>query len=182
MKRIFTFLLIAFSLVSCSKNDSPKYSGESVITTRLYISGSDYITYGFSFKKAKNIPYSMSMQTNDFVDIIALPLTNNENKLTGVIFSSTPQNDKAFLTNGEFSDENTAISFFNNYKEVTGFLFKPLSDTIKVYQVLTYKSLTPTYAKILITSVKFLPDNLTGQYAEVTFRWVYQPDGTTLFP
>jgi len=170
--------IILSLLTTCRKEEKVKLSGESVISTKLYGTG-PYYTYGFSFSTGKNHPYPGSGSVR--IDLVAQALTDLQGNLTGVLLAS-PENDKAFYTNGTFGDSSSALAFFSGYSEVKTTSFSALSDTIAVNQVITYRSVVPTYAKILITSVKFLPDNLTGQYAEVTFRWVYQPDGTTLFP
>lgn len=170
--------IILLLITNCQKEEKEKLSGESVISTKLYGTGPYYI-YGFSFSTGKNHPYPGS--SNVRIDLVAQALTDPQGNLTGVILAS-PDNEKAFYTNGTFDNFSSALAFFSSYKEIETTSFSPLSDTIIVNQVLTYRSVVPTYAKILITSVKFLPDKLSGQYAEIAFRWVYQPEGKTVFP
>lgn len=170
--------IILSLLTTCRKEEKVKLSGEAVISTRLYGTG-PYYTYGFSFSTGKNHPYPASGSVR--IDLVAQALTDPQGNLTGVVLAS-PDNEKAFYTNGTFPDIASAQAFFSAYTEIVANQYLPLSDTIKENQVITFRSLVPSYAKILITSVKFLPDNLSGQYAEVTFRWVYQPDGSTVFP
>jgi len=175
---ILSGIIFLSLLTTCRKEEKTKLSGESVISTKLYGTG-PYYTYGFSFSTGKNYPYPGTSSVR--IDLVAQALTDPQGNLTGVVLAS-PDNDKAFYTNGTFGDSSSALAFFSSYTEAETTTFSPLSDTIVANQVLTYRSVVPTYAKILIPSVRFWPDNLTGQYAEIAFRWVYQPDGSPLFP
>jgi len=52
---------------------------------------------------------------------------------------------------------------------------------LKPNQIWLYRSGTERYAKIRIISTK-LDITKDPDYAECTFEWVYQPDGTLTFP
>lgn len=175
--RSMVFLLL-LSLICCKKEEKAKLTGEAVISTRLYGTG-PYYTNGFSFSTGKNHPYPGTSGVR--IDLVAQAVTDLQGNLTGVMLGS-PDNDKAFFTNNTFSSLAEAESFFSGYTEVGPVAFSALSDTIQPFQVITFRSVVPTYAKMLITSLKFFRGDQTGQYAEVSFRWVYQPDGSTTFP
>jgi hypothetical protein len=56
-----------------------------------------------------------------------------------------------------------------------------MGDSIRNNQIWIYRSGSENYSKFRIISTKSEPGNMRD-YAECTFEWVYQPDGTLTFP
>jgi len=177
---VYCFALILLAIIPGCKKDETTVNtqGESTLSTRLYGTG-PYYTYGFSFATGKNIRYPGNGSTR--VDLVAQSITDPSNNIIGVVLTS-PDNDHAFMVTGKYEDSDTALQAFNNYTSVADGSFSALSDTLTVNEILTFRAVNKTYAKMLITALAKYPDSLTDEYLEIKFRWSYQPDSTTVFP
>jgi hypothetical protein len=70
---------------------------------------------------------------------------------------------------------------FYNLTSFTVPEWKVWADSVMPNQIWIYRSGTEHYAKIRIIST--VSETRSGHdYAECTFEWVYQPDGTLTFP
>jgi hypothetical protein len=174
MKRTLHILLILIILISaCTKTEKTRTSGIDTIDNIIHTS-TTYFVYGFSFSQAKlvsnlaNPGSDIIVYVNNFVPPARLTLQANNLK-------------PSFFKVGEYADETSAISAFDNLKTVIVTQGTDIADPINANQVWIYKSGSDTYAKIRIVSTI----NETRQgvaYGEITFQWVYQPDGSLTFP
>jgi hypothetical protein len=135
--------------------------------------GPSYATYGFSF-----LAGAIHKFPGEQVDLLVLALKLPSGDVNGAIFSA-PDRAGTFNNTDYNKDLGLARNLFNNYSEVTATNFKELSDTIKEGQIITYKSASNKFAKILVESVSIVPGN--DQYAKVNISWVFQPSGSTKF-
>jgi hypothetical protein len=82
---------------------------------------------------------------------------------------------------GDFADETTAQTAFDNLITVSTDQWVEMADPISDNQVWIFRTGTEHYAKIRIIST--VNENRQGvDYGECTFQWVYQPDGSSTFP
>jgi hypothetical protein len=173
MKKASLILLVATVLLSCTKKESTRTSGTDTIDNTTHFSVT-YYNYGFSFSMAKLV----STESNPGPDITLYVVTENSaSRLTLLANNLKP----SFYKAGEYPDEATAKTAFDNLKTVSVTQWQDLADPILANQVWIYRSGTDTYTKFRIVSII----NETRQsvpYGECTFQWVYQPDGTTTFP
>jgi hypothetical protein len=172
-KIVFIFLGSFLILTACTKKEPTRTSGIDTIDNITYFS-TTYYNYGFSFSGAKLVStinaqgYDISLYVN--VDTLPPRLTLQNNNLK-----------PSFFKIGDYADETTAQSAFNNLKTVSVTQWQDMADPINANQVWIYRSGNEDYTKFRIVSTV----NETRQgivYGECTFQWVYQPDGSLTFP
>jgi len=174
MKKVVFILLTIFSvLLSCTKKEATRTSGTDTIDNITYFS-TTYFSYGFSFSGAKLVSTNLNpgpditIIVNDDSGIPRLTLLANNLK-------------PSFFKVGDFADEASAKTAFDNLKTVSVTQWLDLADPVIPNQVWIYRSGSDTYTKFRIVNTI----NETRQsvpYGECTFQWLYQPDGSTTFP
>jgi hypothetical protein len=173
MKRTVIILLAVFSILTgCTKKEATRTSGIDTIDNTTHFSTTYYL-YGFSFDKAKLI----STESNPGPDITLFVNTSPTPRLTLQTNNLRP----SFYKVGDFADEGSAKTAFDNLKTVSVSLWQDMADPISANQVWIYRSGSDTYTKIRIISTI----NETRQsvaYGECSFQWVLQPDGSSTFP
>jgi PBP1b-binding outer membrane lipoprotein LpoB len=174
MKRTSLILLIIFAVLSgCTKTEPTRTSGTDKIDNITYQSTTYYV-YGFSFSQAKLVPTTATPGPDI---IIYVDQTTPPARLTLQSDNFKP----SFYKAGDFADAASAASAFDNLKTVSVSQWEDIADPIEVNQVWIYRTGTDCYAKFMIVSTV----NETRQsvaYGECSFRWVYQPDGSSTFP
>jgi hypothetical protein len=168
-------LIVLTLITSCNKEEN-KTSGTITINNELAGAG-PYYGYGF------HVPTGMKVSNlNSPQDVITL-LTNPIIATEEPTISFTVNNfTDSFIKYGQYSNESAAASAFNNLKSFTTTQWEELADSIKPYQIWLFRCSDEKYAKIRIIST--FTENRTGMpfpFAECTFEWVYQPDGTQTF-
>ena len=178
-KIFFAGLVLILGFMGCKK-DKPSIitSGTATLTSTLVLEGSTYSSFGFSFEKGGVIKYNRESDT-EMPDIFVSPITEASGDIIGA-FLDSPNIDNSFNLTAEFENETIATDFFNNYKTVDVTNFLKLAKPILKYQVWTFKTGNKLFAKILITDVQSFI-KISTPYAETTFKWVYQPDGSNEF-
>lgn len=171
-KAIFILILILFAS-GCSKDKEVKTSGTHTITSEMILEGQTYSYYGFSFSKASVKLYNDASSTDrpDFgvgMNQDSLPYFDTENI------------EESFALAGVFSAADSALTFFNNYGEVDVNSYIGLAQPVLENQIWVFKTRSNTFGKILILNTLNYEKN-SYMIVEVQFKWVYQPDGSTLF-
>jgi hypothetical protein len=174
MKRYLYILFIISGLLSgCTKPEKTRTSGiETIDNTTHYTT--TYFVYGFTFSKAKLVPTYPDPGPD-----IALYVNkdNQPYRLTLQASNLKPSFSKV----GDFADETTAQTAFDNLITVSTDQWVEMADPISDNQVWIFRTGTEHYAKIRIIST--VNENRQGvDYGECTFQWVYQPDGSSTFP
>ncbi|RLD36677.1 MAG: hypothetical protein DRI73_00225 [Bacteroidetes bacterium] len=178
-KTIFILILAAIIINGCNKNDNDKTSGENSLNSELILSGQTYSIQGFSFESGSVILYNPASSTS-IPDIFALPDTDPQNnEVTAYLDTENPF--ESFALAGTFPTSGEALDFYNNYKEVKVSTYVSFAKPVLENQVWVFKTRNNKYAKMLIMKVNTSIKN-QEPYAEVTFKWAYQPDGSTIFP
>ncbi|MFO7574728.1 MAG: hypothetical protein R6W67_06185 [Bacteroidales bacterium] len=180
MNRISIILLFGLlALVSCKREEDNR-KGEAVIDNRLYESELSYYAMGFHFVTA-------SLTRTDgspFPDITLIAETGAGGVITSVVFNGPPAlNSFPFSLYGSYQNENAAVAAFDDIKsfEVSDFTWSELGRLVAENQIWLYRSTESRYAKLVVLEV--ITEERDGlPYAECSFRWVYQPDGTATFP
>ena len=178
MKYLLPFLLmLAMTTPGCKKTTEPKVSGEVTINSKLYGTGPYYII-GYSFSKGALVESG----SNPEPDITILAQTSPDNTSIDWVYLSTDNFQNSFSLNASFDNSVTAEDFFNNYLTVPDTIgYTGIAKDIKPYQVWTFRTREQKYVKLLI--LKVVAEIRDGEpYAETTFRYVYQSDGTKVFP
>ncbi len=181
MKRITFLLIIPLLVFGCNKNNNPKTSGEASLNSERILDDNTqtYSISGFSFEKGSVILYNpASSQGASIPDFIALP--DVQNNVYSAYFD-TQNTLPSFALVGEFASSGEAQTFFDNYKEVDVNTYTGFAKPVVENQVWVFKTRNDKYAKLLIVKVNaYLKD--TEAFAEVNFKWAYQPDGSKVLP
>lgn len=169
---LYVILLLAVFLPgSCKKEDNPETSGIATIDNTRSL-GQTYYVYGFLFSEAKKV----STLDNPPPDITI------DSDGTNLLLQADNLKD-SFYKAGEYNDEASAVTAFNNLTTIVvpQSEWQGLASPLKENQVWIYRSGTDHYAKFRIISL--IAEIRSGNnYAECTFQWIYQPDGSLTFP
>jgi len=179
MKRVFLFsALLLFAFSGCEKEKIPDNSGEATLTSDRFLEGSTYSIWGFSFDQREVIKYNPAGE-GIIPDFFILPITGTGGQPTGALLDSPNQN-KSFSLTAEFNDSSLALQYFNDYKNIIDSNYVSLANPLEKNQVWTFRTTANKFGKILIIEVKaYVKDS--ENYAETTFLWEYQPDGSMDF-
>ena len=152
------------------------YSG--TITINNEAADENYNVYGFyvpTGEKLKNLSTKenlITIQPDFAVDYTVRKLFFSDNNL-----------NNSFSRFGQYSDASVATNAFNNLTSFSVSQWLELGDSIKANQIWLYKTGEEKYAKIrIIGTFTEKRSGMPFPYAECTFEWVYQPDGTQTFP
>jgi len=169
---IIILILITVSAGGCRRNDNPGLSGTDTIDNNLYGAG-PYYAFGFSFSSAEKV----STLDDPGPDITLVAFDVN-----GIITKIQTDNYKSsFYKYGEYPDASTAKQAFGNLTSATVSQWAEEADAIGANQIWIFRTSNEKYAKFRIIDI--FSELRTGwAYAECTFEWVYQPDGSLTFP
>jgi hypothetical protein len=173
MKNTALILIVVFIfLEGCTKKEPTRTSGIDTIDNITHFSVT-YFNYGFSFSSAKLI----STEQNPGPDITLYVNVDVTPRLTLQTNNLKP----SFYKLGDYPDEASAKTAFDNLKTVSVTQWLDMADPIVANQVWIYRSGSDVYTKFRIVSII----NETRQsvpYGECTFQWITQPDGSSTFP
>ncbi len=169
--------ILAFLCAACEKKEeNPEYSGEISLSSEILPSGPSYIFYGFSFETGKISTYSLTGGAMPDLAVVHVELEDSVN-----IDLQGSDDREHFFLNGVFTGPQEAENFFNHYTEVTATSFQPIAYNIKENQVWTVQTTGKKFAKIWIREITVMEGGQSF-YAVLLIRYVYQPDGTRIFP
>lgn len=176
MKNIIPGLtLLVLLLTGCEGGKDKPLSGTATITSELFGTG-PYYSFGFSFALAEKV----STLTDPVPD-----LTVEAGVIPGgtevVPFLSANTLKPSFGFKGEYTSESEAVAAFDALKDVGTPVWTDMGAPLKVNQVWVIRTGDTKYARICITGV-VLEQTGGVPVAQCTFRWAYQPDGSTIFP
>ena len=170
---LLAFSILFFALVSCKKETKIATSGTVTLNSQKFPYGPIYAIYGLSFSAG-----AIHKFPAQDADIIVAAL-NPSGAITAVYFTAPDYYTGNFNNTSYNPDLASAEIQFDNYSEVSATNFQPLTDTLKVGQIITYKNSANQYAKMLVSSINIVKKD--PPYAEVTIKWAFQPNGTTKF-
>ena len=173
MKNSFPIILILllFIQVSCKKDKIPETSGTVTIDNTTLLAQTYYV-YGFLFSEAKKVSTLDTPPPDITVDNDGTNLLLQANNLKNSLYKF-----------GEYNDAASAETAFKNLTSasISESDWLEWAYSIKENQIWIYRSGTTHYAKFRIIST--IAEVRSGRnYAECTFEWDYQPDGTLTFP
>ncbi|HOK26256.1 MAG TPA: hypothetical protein P5320_03010 [Bacteroidales bacterium] len=179
MRPLFLFLVaVAVLLTGCRKEDKPVYSGIMTINNKRAGVSPTYYIEGFHVPTGKKVP-----DLNNKLDIISVlsDYDVNFNPLKIIFITNNFKN--SFYRYGQYSDTKSAEDAFNALTEFTEPVWTEIGDSVRINQIWIYRTSDSRYAKLRIIStiLEKRPD-MQDPYAECTFEWVFQPDGTKTFP
>lgn len=175
MKRALVFiLLISFLTGGCHDPDNPENpdtSGIVTIDNTLYGTG-PYYAIGFNFATATKVS-SLATPKPD--------ITVGYDDANTIFYLQTNSGINGFHLVGEYADQASAKQAFDNLTAPVVSNWDTWANPVRINQVWVYRSADEHYAKIRIISTSSV-DLDPRDYAECTFEWVYQSDGSLTFP
>jgi hypothetical protein len=172
---IFLLVSVVFLFISCDKKDGSPNSGRVTIDNTLYGSG-PYYSLGFSFSEAKKVSTLAGSGPDITVDAGVL-----EEGSSVVTFFASNTYSPAFFLYGAYANATDAEIAFDPLTTFSSPAWNDFGAPLAENQIWIFRTEDEKYAKILIQSVNIntTPD---PDFTSCTFKWVYQPDGTTTFP
>jgi hypothetical protein len=172
---LYISFILLLSLLSCKKNSTSPRSGTITINNILYGTG-PYYAMGFAVTSGKTVSTLKSP-----LDVITINADFDVNYNVRKIYLATINFNNSFYRYGKYADASSASAAFGNLKSFT----EPSSwaetgDSIKPNQIWIYKTSNSAYVKLKVTAT-VAEKRDSKPYAECTFDWVYQPDGTYTF-
>ena len=177
MKKTLYILVLILFASGCSKDKEVKTSGTHTITSEKILDGQTYSYYGFTFSKASVKLYNAESST-DRPDFAALDYPGPNQEILAAFDSENIEG--SFAMAGAFSTADSALTFFNNYSEVIESSYVGLAQPVLENQVWVFKTRNGSFGKILILNIISYEKN-SNTIVEVQFKWVYQPDGSSIF-
>lgn len=173
MRKIIFCILSLLLVTGCKKNE-PELSGIVKINNKLVLNEDlgAYYSLGFTFSVAKKISTLSATPPDISVDVY--------NSVPNIQFQTNTLLDP-FYKVGDYADAQTAKQAFNALTTVSVPAWEEWAVNILPNQVWIFRDKDENYAKLRIIST--ICELREGRaYAECEFEWVYQPDGTSIFP
>ena len=174
-KYLITGLLFLSFLAGCKKENGSEYSGTFTIDNSLYGTG-PYYALGFSFSLGKEV----STLDDPGPDITLIADVDIDGTIRRLLLQ-TENFKSSFFKYGQYSDAAAASAAFGNLASVSVPAWVESGENIEPNKIWIFRTSTEHYAKFRIIST-LAEKNNGNAYAECTFEWVYQPDGTLTFP
>ncbi len=178
MRNIYLITLaVLFTIVGCRKDKTPPNSG--TITINNVLSGSGpYYAFGFSVKNG-----TMVSTLNSPLDVITILGATDINQVVKKFLFSCENFENSFCIYGGYNDAATARTTFDNLKTFTAGTWTASADSVVPNQIWLFRTSDTKYAKVrVISTFSEIRSGMPYPYCEATFEWVYQPDGTMIFP
>lgn len=175
MKRIVILsALLLYFISGCKKEDGPA-AVTGTVTINNNLKGdqySGYYAYGFSFSVGRQVSTLDSPDPDVFID--------NGSVYDNLIFVNN-NNMPSFFKYGEYPDEASAIQAYKMLTSATVTQWVGIGQGVRPNQVWLYRSDNEHYSKLRVVNTK-AEQRSDRDYAECTFEWDYQQDGTLTFP
>ena len=174
-KIIFSFLFIFLLAYGCDSTEPIIEDTSDEVTITHNQNG-----FSFSSGKAITVPNSENIIPN----IIILAHLDEQGNVLGVFFAADSLRP-AFNLVQEFSDYDSAKTFFYNLAEAPDSNYQDLALPVRANQIWAVKTNENKYGKILImdtVAYEYSPSpGFRAYFLEAKFKWKYQPNGTRYF-
>jgi len=176
MRKYILLLVLASLLAACSKEDPIPTAGTVTIDSQS-MGDPVYYKIGFTFATA-TLTRSTSTPKPDITVFASPDLWGN---YTGAYFAADTFHP-SFSLYGDYTSPSESQTAFSALLEVpAGAVWTDLADDLAINQIWIIRTADEKYAKIRIVTLEG-KTSATQVYAECKFDWVFQPDGTTIFP
>jgi len=172
--RLVAILFLTLFFTGCDNMDKPGKtltSGTETIDNSLFGTG-PYYAMGFNFATAEKVSSLHSPKPDLILEL---------GGTLDIFILQTGTGLNGFFLKGEYADAASASQAFNNLTAFSVSDWLEWANPVKPNQVWIYRSADEHYAKIRIISTSS-EDLNPRDYAECSFEWVYQPDGSLTFP
>lgn len=178
VRAVIIILLLPVLIVAC-RSSRPDTRGVITLSSRILPSGQAYYAMGFSFATASK----MRTDAKVFPDIVLRDETDASGDITNVFFEGAPGfSYMPFSYHGSYADEDAASEAFLALRkpEALSYVWQQMAKPLMGNQIWLFRTSDEKYAKLRIIRIeKFRGD--IAPWAECTFEWVFQPDGSFSF-
>ena len=165
-------ILLVVLLTGCKKDSTPPLSDTTTIDNRRMQGSGTYYVMGFTFATAQKVS-TLSQPGPDITLVV--------DRSSGIITLQTGNFNDSFYKAGEYADAASAEQAFEALTSFGSVPWVALAEPVTENQIWIFKTRSNRYAKFRIISIT--TEVVSGETeAEMTFEWVYQPDGTLTFP
>jgi hypothetical protein len=172
MKSPLLIIIMVLTIFSgCRKDNTSRNGGTDTIDNNLYGSG-PYYANGFLFSQAKKVSTLDTPEPDITID--------NDGTLLNLILQTNNFKD-SFYKAGEYASATLAEQAFVGLTSYSVPQWAAWGFQIKANQIWIFRTSGERYVKIRIINIISEVRN-NRNYAECTFQWVYQPDGSLTFP
>jgi hypothetical protein len=174
---VLSLFLSLFFFISCTK-DKPKPSAANSITLSSETFGTQvYFVYGYSFEKQS---FYQRISSGSDVDIYLNELVKLNGEPTGAQFTTNTISESTygFYLNAGFNDLTSAEEYYKNYTQADFPEYVTLSDTIKEFQVYTFRTWKSNYVKFLVKELRMNYKGDIPDFIEVDIEYFIQRDGS----
>jgi hypothetical protein len=176
---VFIILVLVLFLPSCNEDNGTHTdtSGTATINNDLAFDPQlqTYVNYGFLFSEAKLVSNVGAPKPDITI--------SNDGTLDNLIIQA--KINSKFYKAGEYNNGDLAIQAFDNLTSISVPQWEDWAFSVKPNQVWIFETADEHYAKIriieTISEIRSQPEP-NWKWAECTFEWVYQPDGSLTFP
>jgi hypothetical protein len=172
---LILFLLL-ISISGCKKDNKTQNSGTITIDNEPVTTPTYYI-YGLHIPTGEKVSI-----LNSSVDVITIMGSDDNGPIE--IYFDTENYQNSFYFYGQYQDLASCKTAFKNLLSFSEPLpWTSLGENVMPNQIWLYKTSTEKYAKLrVISTFSEVRLYMPFPFAECTFEWVYQPDGTLTFP
>ncbi|MBP8960001.1 MAG: hypothetical protein KBG40_06195 [Bacteroidales bacterium] len=175
---LIVILILLFAIASCKKEPEPVYSGIVTIDNKRAGTEPTYYLMGFHVPTGRKIP-----DVNNQRDIISVLSDYDANFKPKKIYFITNNLKNSFFRYGQYNDIEEAKIAFDSLTNFSEPQWTETGDSVTINQIWLYRTSDQKYAKLrIISTVLEKRDDMQDPYAQCTFEWVFQPDGTNIFP
>lgn len=163
--------------VSCKKEEpSPTPSDEITLSSKTF-GTQPYYSEGYSFETQEFYP---RISSGTEIDIYLNELLKVNGEPIGVQFSTNTISESTFgfYLNFEGTDLNSASEYFNNYSEAFAPDYVTLTDTIREFQVYTFRTWKSNYVKFFVKEIRVIKEEDVIEYLEVDIKYFIQRNGS----
>jgi len=169
-------LMILFGLSGCKKNESPRFSGTMTISNKAV--DQNYSVYGFDVPTGQKV-----LNLHNQQDVITIQPDFEVDYTVRKLFFAADNLYNSFYRFGQYADVTAASLDFKNLTSFSDPQWKQLGDSVKANQIWLFRTSDEKYAKLrIISTLTEKRLDMPFPYAECTFEWVFQPDGSLTFP
>jgi len=171
---IFILLIL---LSSCKKDNSGVPPSNEITLNSKKLGTQVYYSMGYSFEKGD---FFQRIGSSTDIDIYLVELLKPKGELDGVQFStnSLSETTYGFYLNDQFQSLAAAEDFYNNYSLAYAPEYVTLTDTVKRFQVYTFRTWKSNYVKFLVKDIRVIDNGSPANYIEADIKYFIQQDGS----
>ncbi len=179
--RLLLFFLVTaiFTMTSCKKEKSGLTQSNEITLSSETLGAQPYYSLGYSFESQE---FFKRIGSSTDIDIYLNEILVPSGEPVGVQFTtnSVSESTYGFYLNGGFDNLGLAEEFYINYNTATFPSYETLTDTVKKYQVYTYRTWKSNYVKFIVKDMRVIYLGDLADYIEVDIEYFIQRDGSPI--